>query len=166
MDIAAEAGLERFEREDSYQIFFKGYIFSFKSVGVPWAESLIRTFLMKFRAPQHWEQDESKAWETCHTLNHTRACSSRSCLMFSGGLLCVNETWLCNINSLLSMSWECFWGLREAVCGQENDLRRSVLPVLASRELREEQVLQIEQASIKYFKRGKTVLLSLISQLC
>lgn len=120
---------------------------------------------MKFRAPQHWEKDESKAWETCRALNRTRAHSSRSCLMFSGGLLCVNETWLLNINSLLSMSWECFWGLHRACCGQENDLRRSVLPVQASRELREVQVLQIEQASIKYFKGGKTVLLSLIALL-
>lgn len=41
-------------------------------------------FLLKFRDSQHWEQDESKAWEICHVLNPTRAHSSNSCLMFSG----------------------------------------------------------------------------------
>lgn len=52
MDVTAEAGLEeRFEREDSHQIFFKGFIFSFKSVGVPRAESLINISSDEVQSP-------------------------------------------------------------------------------------------------------------------
>lgn len=52
IDVAAEVGLEeRFEREDFYQIFFKGYIFSFTSVGVPRAESLISIFSDEVERP-------------------------------------------------------------------------------------------------------------------
>jgi len=52
MDVAAEAGLEEwFKREDSHQIFFKGYIFSFKSVGVPRAKSLISIFSDEVQGP-------------------------------------------------------------------------------------------------------------------
>lgn len=52
MSVTAEADLEEwFEREDSHQIFFKGYIFSFKSVGVPITESLITIFSDEVQSP-------------------------------------------------------------------------------------------------------------------
>lgn len=52
MSVTAEASLEEwFEREYSHQIFFKGCIFSFKSVGVPIAESLIATSSDEVQSP-------------------------------------------------------------------------------------------------------------------
>lgn len=51
IDVTVEVGLEeRFER-DFYQIFFKGYIFSSTSVGVPRAESLISIFSAEVQRP-------------------------------------------------------------------------------------------------------------------